>query len=326
MVMEFVEHDLRALLDKELKRSPLSAAQVRGRGRGPPGAGRPLAPLASRGRPSAACASRWGAHTTPGRPTAASTLPRHAPPPCSLPAPRQVKCLMRQLLAGIAYLHEHWVLHRDLKTSNLLYGNDGTLKICDFGLARQYGSPLRPYTPMGRLREGAAPCWTTSRWSRRTALYTLPPTHPPPPHTHTLARPRAHRPPPTQVVTLWYRSIEKLLGQENYSTPLDMWAVGCIMAELLSGTPLFKARGPGAPPLRGRRWRAGARAVAPLLRPGTSQSTPCPRPLRRLGLAHPQTHPPTHLPQPPTPTTHPFISIQTPRVRARWTRSSRSLR
>jgi cell division cycle 2-like protein len=35
---------------------------------------------------------------------------------------------MRQLLAGIAYLHEHWVLHRDLKTSNLLYGNDGTLK------------------------------------------------------------------------------------------------------------------------------------------------------------------------------------------------------
>ena len=59
---------------------------------------------------------------------------------------------MRQLLAGLAYLHEHWVLHRDLKTSNLLYGNDGTLKICDFGLARQYGSPLRPYTPMVRLR------------------------------------------------------------------------------------------------------------------------------------------------------------------------------
>lgn len=65
---------------------------------------------------------------------------------------------MQQLLRGIAYLHEHWVLHRDLKTSNLLYGNDGTLKICDFGLARQFGSPLRPYTPMvGARGAGATP-------------------------------------------------------------------------------------------------------------------------------------------------------------------------
>jgi serine/threonine protein kinase len=51
--------------------------------------------------------------------------------------------------------------------------------------------------------------------------------------------------PPPQVVTLWYRSIEKLLGEERYSTPLDMWAVGCIMAELLSGKPLFQVGGGG---------------------------------------------------------------------------------
>jgi serine/threonine protein kinase len=55
---------------------------------------------------------------------------------------------MQQLLEGVQYLHEHWVIHRDLKTSNLLYSNKGELKICDFGLARQYGSPLRPFTPM----------------------------------------------------------------------------------------------------------------------------------------------------------------------------------
>lgn len=60
----------------------------------------------------------------------------------------EVKCLMLQLLSGIAYLHGQWVLHRDLKTSNILYTNDGRLKICDFGLARQYGSPLKPYTHM----------------------------------------------------------------------------------------------------------------------------------------------------------------------------------
>ena len=53
---------------------------------------------------------------------------------------------MKQLLEGMEYLHSNWVLHRDLKTSNILYNNKGQLKICDFGLARQYGSPLRPYT------------------------------------------------------------------------------------------------------------------------------------------------------------------------------------
>jgi cell division cycle 2-like protein len=58
----------------------------------------------------------------------------------------EVKCLMLQLLEGVKYLHDNWVLHRDLKTSNLLLNNRGELKICDFGLARQYGSPLKTYT------------------------------------------------------------------------------------------------------------------------------------------------------------------------------------
>ena len=58
----------------------------------------------------------------------------------------QIKTLMRQLIAGVSYLHNNWVIHRDLKTSNILYNNKGDLKICDFGLARQYGSPLRAYT------------------------------------------------------------------------------------------------------------------------------------------------------------------------------------
>lgn len=39
----------------------------------------------------------------------------------------------------MAYLHDNWVLHRDLKTSNILYTNRGELKLCDFGLARQVG-------------------------------------------------------------------------------------------------------------------------------------------------------------------------------------------
>lgn len=40
------------------------------------------------------------------------------------------------------------------------------------------------------------------------------------------------------VVTLWYRSPEVLLGQ-SYATPVDLWSVGCIMAELFMLKPLF---------------------------------------------------------------------------------------
>ncbi|GLT30135.1 hypothetical protein SLA2020_049530 [Shorea laevis] len=104
----------------------------------------------------------------------------------------EVKCLMLQLLEGVKYLHDNWVLHRDLKTSNLLLNNRGELKICDFGLARQYGSPLKPYTHL--------------------------------------------------VVTLWYRAPELLLGARQYSTAIDMWSLGCIMAELLSKEPLFNGK------------------------------------------------------------------------------------
>lgn len=104
----------------------------------------------------------------------------------------EVKCLMLQLLEGVKYLHDNWVLHRDLKTSNLLLNNRGELKICDFGLARQYGSPLKPYTHL--------------------------------------------------VVTLWYRAPELLLGAKQYSTAIDMWSLGCIMAELLSKEPLFNGK------------------------------------------------------------------------------------
>ncbi|KAL1216421.1 Cyclin-dependent kinase G-2 [Cardamine amara subsp. amara] len=104
----------------------------------------------------------------------------------------EVKCLMLQLLEGVKYLHDNWVLHRDLKTSNLLLNNRGELKICDFGLARQYGSPLKPYTHL--------------------------------------------------VVTLWYRAPELLLGAKQYSTAIDMWSLGCIMAELLSKAPLFNGK------------------------------------------------------------------------------------
>ncbi|XP_075745538.1 cyclin dependent kinase 11B pitslre isoform X8 [Rhipicephalus microplus] len=104
----------------------------------------------------------------------------------------EVKTLMLQLLKAVAHLHDNWILHRDLKTSNLLLSHKGILKVGDFGLAREYGSPLKHYTPI--------------------------------------------------VVTMWYRAPELLLGVKEYSTPIDMWSVGCIFGELLTMKPLFPGK------------------------------------------------------------------------------------
>jgi len=43
-----------------------------------------------------------------------------------------------------------------------------------------------------------------------------------------------------EVVTLWYRAPEVLLGSQRYSCPVDMWSVACIMSELVTKKPLFQ--------------------------------------------------------------------------------------
>nr|ACU19247.1 unknown [Glycine max] len=42
-----------------------------------------------------------------------------------------------------------------------------------------------------------------------------------------------------EVVTLWYRAPEILLGSRHYFTPVDVWSVGCIFAEMVNRRPLF---------------------------------------------------------------------------------------
>ncbi|XP_062097559.1 probable serine/threonine-protein kinase At1g54610 [Humulus lupulus] len=54
----------------------------------------------------------------------------------------QVKCYMQQLLSGLHHCHEVGILHRDIKSSNLLVDKSGRLKIADFGLANFF--PPKP--------------------------------------------------------------------------------------------------------------------------------------------------------------------------------------
>ncbi|XP_011098677.1 probable serine/threonine-protein kinase At1g54610 [Sesamum indicum] len=47
----------------------------------------------------------------------------------------QIKCYMQQLLSAVEHCHSRGIMHRDIKSSNILVNNEGILKIADFGLA-----------------------------------------------------------------------------------------------------------------------------------------------------------------------------------------------
>ncbi|KAF2865970.1 kinase-like domain-containing protein [Massariosphaeria phaeospora] len=117
--------------------------------------------------------------------------------------PSEIKTLLRQLGGAVAFLHDNHILHRDLKTSNILLNNRGALKLADFGMSRSMPPPT-----------SSSPSTTTT---------------PPTPLTQL-------------VVTLWYRAPELLLGTPTYTPAIDLWSLGCIFGELLSNTAILPGK------------------------------------------------------------------------------------
>ncbi|XP_058515918.1 LOW QUALITY PROTEIN: cyclin-dependent kinase 10-like, partial [Ochotona princeps] len=55
----------------------------------------------------------------------------------------QIKSIMKQLLQGLHHLHANFIMHRDVKLSNILISSSGCVKLADFGLTRMYSEPGR---------------------------------------------------------------------------------------------------------------------------------------------------------------------------------------
>ncbi len=113
---------------------------------------------------------------------------------------KNIKSVTYQILKGLSYLHHHGIIHRNLKSDNILVNEDGIVKIYDFAFSKLATIPHNPYTPedpKDRERSG--------REARR----------------------------------LWYRAPELLLRKSKYSFETDVWAFGCLLAEMALNETLF---------------------------------------------------------------------------------------
>lgn len=101
-------------------------------------------------------------------------------------------------------MHSANVVHRDLKPSNLLVNKNCDLKVCDLGLGRG-----------GIKEEDDEAADKKNQQANEGSELT------------------------EYVITRWYRAPEVILCPSEYSKAVDVWSIGCILAELLGRKPLF---------------------------------------------------------------------------------------
>lgn len=94
-----------------------------------------------------------------------------------------LKTVTRQIVEGLKCIHDNKILHRDIKSSNILLDSKENVKISDFSLSR---------------------CSDTTG----KGIYTQ------------------------EIVSLWYRAPEILLGNSNYSSAIDIWSLGVLLVEI----------------------------------------------------------------------------------------------
>lgn len=166
-----------------------------------------------------------------------------------------IQTIVYNLLCAIKYLHESKVIHRDLKPANILVNEDCSIKLCDYGLARSITGVETAEHYILKVQEDKEETMNADRTEPKLMLGAK--------STHDAEmkdvkvdekgeeivpkkddmrarllktkdmRKNMKRELTGHVVTRWYRAPEIILLEKDYGPAIDIWAVGCIFAELL---------------------------------------------------------------------------------------------
>lgn len=141
-----------------------------------------------------------------------------------------VKTILYNILLGLKYLHSANIIHRDIKTANVLINQNCSAKLCDFGLARCVtGVKTGVELLFEQAGEGVAEYRKHENpmtWKSRKDIYT------------NLIKTKDTRrlmqwEMTSHVITWWYRPPEIILLEKGYGFEVDIWSTGCVLAELL---------------------------------------------------------------------------------------------
>ncbi|OMJ75268.1 hypothetical protein SteCoe_25626 [Stentor coeruleus] len=146
-----------------------------------------------------------------------------------------IQMIVYNTISGLNYIHSANILHRDLKPANILINEDCEVKICDFGLARSVVEETKenfmdldddePLPPMSESKKAAKPGLNRSKGGLQTKKELT-----------------------GHVVTRWYRAPELILLEREYTKAIDVWSLGCVIAELCGmlkeNAPTFMDRSP----------------------------------------------------------------------------------
>jgi serine/threonine protein kinase len=146
-------------------------------------------------------------------------------PPRTEPMKSRVKRIVSDLCAAVAHCHAHSVMHRDIKPNNLLLDAGGRLRMADFGWSRRVGhEAVYDWSEHieRQMLDQSGDDNALNEQQQQQQQFTLGPG------------------------TCYYKAPEVLRDPRNcnYTLAVDNWAVGCVIAELLTGQVLIRPKSP----------------------------------------------------------------------------------